>query len=156
MGGLRVIGLGNLSRGDDAAGLLSARLVRDLSGDTLDVRESAAGGAALPELMDGAERVVLIDAARGGQPPGTVHRLDASSNRIAREYFPCSSHDMGLADAIELARALGTLPKQVIVYGIEADSLEAGAELTEAVRLAVTAVARRILELSWHLRGGVI
>ncbi len=146
MGAVRVIGLGNLSRGDDAAGLLAARLVRDLSGNTMDVCETAAGGAGLPELMEGADRVILIDAARCGRKPGTVHRLDASACRIAREDFPCSTHDMGLADAIELARALGTLPKQVIVYGIEVGSLEAGADVTEAVRLAVATVARRILD----------
>ncbi len=145
MASLRIIGLGNPSRGDDAAGLLAARLVRALSGGAVDVRESAAGGAALPELMEGAERVILIDAARSGREPGTVHRLEASAGRIAREDFPCSTHDMGLADAIELARALGTLPRQVIVYGIEAGSLEAGAAVTSAVRLAVETVARRIL-----------
>lgn len=146
MGTARVIGLGNLSRGDDAAGLLAVRLVGELSDGAVDVRESDAGGAALPELMEGAERVILIDAARCGQKPGTVHRLDASADRIARENFPCSTHDMGLADAIGLARALGTLPKQVIVYGIEAGSLEAGADVTDAVRLAVGRVARRILD----------
>lgn len=145
-GTVRVIGLGNVSRGDDAAGVLAARLVRELSGGMIDVHESDAGGAALPELMEGADRVILIDAARCGRLPGTVYRLDASAGRIAREDFPCSTHDMGLADAIELARALGTLPKQVIVYGIEAGSMEAGADPADAVRLAVEEVARRILD----------
>lgn len=146
MGTVRVIGLGNLSRGDDAAGLLAARFVRELSGGQVDVRESDAGGAALPELLEGVDCVILIDAARSGRQPGIVHRLDASADRIAREHFPCSTHDLGLADAIELARALGTLPKQVIVYAIEAGSLEAGAEVTDAVRLAAETVARRILD----------
>lgn len=145
-GTARVIGLGNLTRGDDAAGLLAARRLRELARGAVDVRESDAGGAALPELMEGADLVILIDAARSGREPGTVHRLDASAGRIARGDFPCSTHDMGLADAVELARALGTLPRRVIVYGIEAGSLEAGADPTDAVRRAVEEAARRILE----------
>lgn len=146
MGLVRVIGIGNLTRGDDAAGLLVARRVRELSGGVVEVRETDAGGASLPDLMDGAERVILVDATQSGHPPGSVYRLDASASRVGREDFPCSTHDMGLADAIELARALGTLPKRVIIYGIEAGSVNAGAEPTEAVRDAIEVAARRILD----------
>ncbi len=48
---------------------------------------------------------------------------------------------MGLAEAVELARALGRLPARLVVYGIEAASFETGAEPSAAVRAAAESVA---------------
>jgi hydrogenase maturation protease len=53
---------------------------------------------------------------------------------------------MGLADAIELARALGALPPRVVAFGIEGRSFAAGSELTPEVEAAVDEVAESILE----------
>ena len=54
--------------------------------------------------------MILIDAARSGKAPGTVHRLDASASPIGGQVFPRSSHAIGVSEAIELARASDVLP----------------------------------------------
>src|SRR6185437_11565854 len=63
-------------------------------------------GVDLIELMKGVRVVILIDAARSGQTPGTIHRLDASDNPISNQLFPRSSHAIGTVDALELARTI--------------------------------------------------
>ena len=107
---IRIIGLGNGMRGDDAVGLLAARRLRQEVGGCAEVIEAEMAGVELIELMKGAHSVILIDAARSGQAPGTIHRLDASAGPIGAQIFPRSSHALGPIDALELARATHARP----------------------------------------------
>ncbi|MDK2744484.1 MAG: hydrogenase maturation protease [Nitrospira sp.] len=143
---IRVIGLGNGLRGDDAAGLLAARQVRQIIGGRAEVIEAEMAGVDLIELMKSAYAVILIDAARSGQASGTVHRLDASAGPIGCQIFPRSSHAIGMVDALELARAMGVLPPKVIVYGIEAGNTEAGQPLSSPVAKAVDQVVDQVIQ----------
>ena len=143
---VRIIGLGNGMRGDDAVGLMAARRIRQEVGDRVEVIEAEMAGVDLVELMKGAQAIILIDAARSGQAPGTIHRLDASANPIGGQMFPRSSHALGTVDALELARAMGALPATVIVYGVEAGNTEAGQPLTPAVAKALDEVAEQIVQ----------
>jgi hydrogenase maturation protease len=130
-----VIGVGNAARGDDAAGLIAARRLGGL--------EHEGDPVALLDVWRGAELAVVIDAVSSGAEPGTVHRFDATAEPLPAHLRGSSStHALGLAEAIELGRALGRLPARLIVYGIEGERFEAGTELTPAVAAAVEAVAR--------------
>jgi hydrogenase maturation protease len=53
----------------------------------------------------------------------------------------CSTHALGVAEAIELARALGRLPARLEVYAIEGARFTAGAGLSPAVEQAVGKLA---------------
>ena len=137
---IRIIGLGNEFRGDDAVGLLAARRLQGVLGNRAEVVEAGVAGVELLELMKGTGTVLLIDAVRSGQAPGTIHRLDASAGPIAPGLFPRSTHAVGVAETLELARTLGVLPKQVVVYGIEAGNTEMGHPLSPPVSHALNEV----------------
>jgi hydrogenase maturation protease len=144
--GLKIICVGNPLRGDDAAGFAVARrLAGSLAGD-VELLEREGEPTALIDAFDGADAVWLIDAVRSGAPAGTVHRLDASETELPVELFRGSTHHVGLAEAVELARALGRLPRRTIVYGIEGAGFELGEELTPAVADASERVAAAVLE----------
>ncbi|MGA8805322.1 MAG: hypothetical protein WB866_11580, partial [Solirubrobacterales bacterium] len=53
------------------------------------------------------------------------------------ELFRSSTHALGVADAVELARELDRLPARLAVYGIEGENFEAGEGLTPAVEATV-------------------
>jgi hydrogenase maturation protease len=60
-----------------------------------------------------------------------------------------STHDFGIAEAVELARILGRLPRHLVVYLVEGERFDIGARLSPAVNDAVDRVAENILaELS--------
>lgn len=143
---IRIIGLGNVMRGDDAIGLLVARRLRQEVGDRAEVIEAEMAGVDIVELMKGARVAILIDAARSGQSPGIIHRLDASSGPIGMRMFPHSSHALGLSDALELARVMGVLPETVIVYGVEAGNTESGQPLSPPVANALDDIVDRIIQ----------
>jgi len=146
MAAIRIIGLGNLFRGDDAVGLLAARRLRERLDSSLEVMEAEGDGLALLDLMEGADQVIVIDAVKSGGRPGATVRLDLSVESRWGILVPCSTHAIGIAEAIDLARALGRLPKQIILYGIEIDSLESGAVLTESVRVGLDGVVEQVLK----------
>lgn len=142
---VRIIGVGNLFRGDDAAGLLAARQLKDLVGDRAEVVEAELAGLDVLDLMADASAVILIDAARSGRPAGTIHRLDASAGPLSGDLFPHSTHVLNAVDAIEMGRTLGLLPPRVIVYGVEVGDTTAGNALSPAVAGALNQVVERVL-----------
>jgi hydrogenase maturation protease len=143
-----VLGIGNQDRGDDAVGFVVASLLRSSAVPDVPVVPLQGEASGIVAALESADSAWLVDAARSGAAPGTIHRIDCATDRIP----PCgsvSSHDFGLAEAIELARALGTLPRQCILYAIEAADFTLGAPLSPDVAAAAHTVAERIrLELT--------
>ncbi len=139
-----MIGVGNAWRSDDAAGLAVARRLRGTLPAEVDVLEREGEPTALVDAWEGADALWLVDAVVSGAAPGTVHRLDASDRELPAELFRASTHHLGLAEALELARAIDRLPTRVVFYGIEAASVDAGDELTPEVEAAVGRVAESL------------
>jgi len=157
-----VIGVGNALRHDDGVGLEAVRRMRSLlcaaggagerragpadGGVAIETREHEGDPLGLLESWDGARAVVLLDAIHGASPPGSVHRFDASSTPLPADLAGSSStHAVGVAEAIELARALGRLPRTLVVYGVVGARFDAGGGLSEEVRAALGQLAETVL-----------
>jgi hydrogenase maturation protease len=93
-----------------------------------------------------AERVILVDAAASGAPPGTIHRFDARAQAIPKGFCCYSTHRFGVAEAVELARVLGRLPKEIRLYAIEGTDFGNGEGLSPAVAEAVENLSADILQ----------
>jgi hydrogenase maturation protease len=141
---LRVVGVGNAWRRDDAVGLVVARHLRELLPREVEVLEHEGEPTALIDVWDGAQRLWLVDASSSGAEPGTIRRFDASSADLPPGFGGATTHHVGLGEAVAMARTLGRLPANVVVFGIEGERFELGAELTPAVAEAVPAVATAI------------
>ncbi len=141
-----VIGVGNAWRGDDGCGLAVARRVGGAAPPGVRVVEHEGDGVRLLDLWVGEEHAVVVDAAASGGPPGAVHRFDAVAAPLPVASLRSSSHAFGVADAIELARALDRLPGRLDVYGIEGATFAAGGRLTPAVAAAAAALADHLVE----------
>jgi hydrogenase maturation protease len=140
-----IAGVGNAWRGDDAAGLVAARRLRELL-PSVRVVEVGGDPAALLDAWAQAGLAIVIDAVRSGAPPGTIHRLDPEADSAPTALRFGSTHAIGLAEAIELGRVLDRLPAQLELYGIEGACYDAGAGLTPAVARAVEALCGELCE----------
>jgi hydrogenase maturation protease len=141
-GRLAVLGVGNLARGDDAAGVRAAEALARLADAGTCGRLKVFVTEEAPENFTGrvracgADVVLVLDAAAGGFPPGTIHLVDL--RQIARE--DVSTHRTPLSTLAEfLDRTAGC---RVVILGIEPQSFAAGALLSPAVRDAVQKVVR--------------
>jgi hydrogenase maturation protease len=139
-----VIGVGNAMRGDDAAGLLAARGLRERWGRDVAIIESDGEGTALIDAWDGAEVAIVIDAGRSDAALGTVTRIDASDTPLPARTLGGSTHHVSVVEAIELARALGRLPPRVVVYAIEGANFAAGEGVSGAIQSAIDDAVERV------------
>lgn len=146
-----VIGIGNPDRGDDAAGRAVARWLRGVLPPEIGVVEHDGEATSLLAKLECAETVCLIDASASVAPAGTVRRFDVAAAPLPQGAFGMSTHGLGLAEAIELARALGQLPARCIVYAVEGASFGTGEPLSLPVAAAVPEVGRQVHE---ELMGG--
>ncbi|WP_412126645.1 hydrogenase maturation protease [Streptomyces xinghaiensis] len=144
-----VIGVGNDFRRDDGvAWRVVGRLRERAEGSPLppgtELRECDGDPGRLIGLWEGAELAVVVDAAHAHPPsPGRVHRLELDRRRLWRD-GAASSHGLGLGEAVELSRALGTLPARLVVYAVEGADSTLGTGLSAPVAAAVEPLTARI------------
>lgn len=143
---MMVIGVGNGWRGDDAAGLEVVRRLRRRFPEGATLREIEDEPLRLLDEWAGEREVVVVDAVRARDGPGTIHRLDVSSAAVPEQLRGRTTHHLGVAEAIELARALDRLPRRVELIGIEGHRFGAGGGLTSGVESAVEATTVELAE----------
>ena len=138
---MRIIGIGNPERSDDAAGLLVARRLRELGAEA---QEFTGDPLALIDAWNGSPEVILIDTVVSGAAAGTITVWDAGKTPLPPEQFGCSTHAFGIAEAVEIARAIDRLPPKLVIYGIEGMRFDLGGSLSPEVAGAAERLAREI------------
>lgn len=144
-----VIAVGNSYRSDDGAGPELAARVRALHLPGVSVIE-ALGDVGLIDTWTGYGDVIVLDAVQSGAAPGTVIRLDVTRAPLPRQWFRLSSHQVGVADAVELARALHKLPPSLVFVGIEGKRFDEGQRLSPEVSAALDEAAALVAAESRH------
>lgn len=138
-----VLGIGNVLMGDEGAGVHAiSHLSRRALPAGVELLDGGTGGFHLLPHLQGARRVILIDATRDGQAEGSVR---VTQPRFASD-FPraLSAHDIGLRDLIESAQLAGGLPPiHLVTISIEKfQSLHTG--LSAPIERALDEVAAAV------------
>jgi hydrogenase maturation protease len=145
-----LLGIGNTLLTDEGVGV--------------HVLQTLAAGPPLPaqvELLDGgtlsftlagpiqdADALIVVDAARIGQPPGAWQLLQGEQmDAFLLGNRKSSVHEVGLTDLRAIAILSGHWPKQRAMLAIEPKYIDWGEQLTPEVAAAVPAVAQAIREL---------
>jgi hydrogenase maturation protease len=82
-------------------------------------------------LLGQADAAIIIDAMRAGLPAGSVRRF--AVDELSAESGLMSTHGFGIADALALGQALGGLPGEMVVVGIEMGAGELAVESQTAL-----------------------
>jgi len=139
-----VLGLGNVIMGDEGVGV---HVVRALEKHTLppgvECLDGGTGGFILLEPLENAGRIILIDAAADGNPPGTVTR---TTPRFSKDYPPTlTAHDIGVKDLLDAFYIQGG-SRDVILYAIAIDPKQPiSMELSPLISQAAQDAEQRIL-----------
>ncbi|MGB9792037.1 MAG: hydrogenase maturation protease [Thermacetogeniaceae bacterium] len=141
MGKKVVVGIGNLLLKDEGVGV---HVVRALERRSLpcDV-ELVDGGTAGPDLlpyMSGAEKIIVVDALKGGGEPGSVYCLTPDDCEPKAEGNPLSLHDLGILVALRDLELLEGRRPHVVIIGVEPKELDWGIELTPEVAASIPKV----------------
>jgi hydrogenase maturation protease len=136
-----VLGLGNQLLGDEGVGVHAAEeLLRDpLPSGVVVLDVGTAVLDALP-AMEVARRIVVVDAVRADQAPGTVYRVPFDD--MQRPQVIGSVHGFDLSRVLALSGR--TDRPEVVVIGVEPETIDWSLELSPPVREAMPAVLEAI------------
>jgi hydrogenase maturation protease len=141
-----ILALGNPILTDDRVGLEVGRLLHArLAAGTADFEEASVGGHELLHVLEGYDRVVIVDAVEAGHlEPGEVREIPLHS--LERSYAPITPHNAGLRDCLKVGRALDMhMPADLVIFAIgvlEARTLSE--EMTPRVAAAVPAIVEHV------------
>lgn len=143
-----IIGLGS-PHGDDQIGW---ELVRLLEGEetvheSLRLLACATVGWELLEFWKDAELAIIVDAVRSAAMPGTLQRLELhprSDLSVLDTVQTLTSHGLDLPELIELAEALDSLPRRLVLIGVEIAACAPFEPLSAQVRAALPNLAHAV------------
>lgn len=129
---IRILGCGSPLMGNDGVGIkiIEALHKTELKDrEDIDIEDVGVCGLDLLNYLDGARKVIIVDAMLTNSPPGSVHRIKGEDliNDVEFSSF-ISVHDLTITDVLKIAEHVQTLP-EVVVIGIEIGELVTEATL---------------------------
>ncbi|MBB6143837.1 hydrogenase maturation protease [Silvibacterium bohemicum] len=141
-----VLGLGNLMRTDDAAGMLALRRLTE-NGRLprgIEAIEGGTLGLDLLHALHGISHLLVLDAVDTGADPGTLVRFQGQE--LANLPTSKSVHLLGLADLMDALRLMEASPTEVVLLGVQPESTDWGTVLTPEVEAAQSGLIEAALK----------
>lgn len=116
----------------------------------VELIDGGTSGIELLQYIEKRDLLIIIDAIKGGHPPGTVLRIEGK-DVPARFRIRISPHQLGISDLLAAATISDALPKKMVLFGIEPETIELGLGLSEPVKAGFDRLLTTVIdELSSH------
>ena len=141
-----VLGTGNELFKDEGIGVHVARILQTklpCSESDVEVIDGGTSPDIWP-LIDGASKLIIVDAVRGGCEPGTIYRF-TPQQIVADRGLITSVHQMGILENLSLMELVGGKPKETIIIGVEPAELEPGLELSAKLQERLPKIIQTVL-----------
>jgi len=142
-----VVGIGNLLLKDEGIGVHVAHALERAPSPS-DVELQVVDGGTSPHLLpfvEGVDKLIILDAAKGGGEPGAIYRF--SPEVIAMEDEDITSvHQIGLLETLRIMKSLGREPKKVVIIGIEPKEIDYGLELSPELERKIPDITAMVLK----------
>lgn len=134
-----VLGIGNVLLADDGAGVHAVRAFARQLGPSADVECVDGGtlGFTLVPTLEGADRLIVFDAAQLEAPPGAVRCLLGEAMDSYLGGRGRSVHEVGLLDILAIARLSGCLPRERALIAIQPATIDWGENPSGPVAFAL-------------------
>jgi hydrogenase maturation protease len=137
-----VLGIGNTILTDEAAGVRAVEALErgwSLPENVLAI-DGGTSGMEMIEDLSNLDLLIVLDVVKTGAAPGTVVKIAGDEIPV---FFrnKLSPHQIGLPDVLASLELLDTMPKEIVVLGVELISLELGMEMTPTVAGKVPVLA---------------
>ncbi len=143
-----ILGVGNILLRDEGVGVrVIERLRQEYSfPEVVELIDGGTVGANLLPIIHSTSHLIIVDAIHSRQEPGSIFKL--TPDELATQITPKASlHQVGLQEALHIARTLdGRLPATVII-GIEPDDASHwGLELTPCISSCIPQLIEIVLQ----------
>lgn len=131
-----VLGIGNVLLADEGIGVLAVKVLEEffeVPSENVELVDGGVGSFQLLPYIEKAKRLLVIDAIAKGSPPGTLHKFtkDTLPKQILEKL---SIHEVSFLDILTLAEMRGFSPEELVVLGLEPESLEMRYGLSPSVK----------------------
>ena len=141
-----ILGVGNLLLSDEGVGVhVAHELMKMELPPEVSVVEGGTDGFRLLNIITETDRMIVIDAVRGGADPASIYRFDVKDVRSVPPGFMTSVHQVGILEVIELSDLIGKTPSTTVI-GVEPKSLEMRMELSPEVKEKIPRIIELVLE----------
>jgi hydrogenase maturation protease len=141
-----ILGVGNLLLSDEGVGVHVAQKMMTMAmPPEVQVVEGGTDGFGLVSVITEADRMILIDAVKGGGAPGSIYRFEIGDCPPFPDIFKTSVHQISILEVINLSSLIGSTPRTTII-GIEPASIEMGMKLSPTVATKIPKVIQMIKE----------
>ena len=150
-----VLGIGNLLLSDEGVGV---KIVQNLKAqyefpENVELVDGGTGGFSLLPYIESAKKLLLIDTISGGNPPGTIYKFKGKDipHQIIEKI---SIHEISFSDILSLAKLRDNHPEELVIIGIEPESLEMKMELSETIKNKFETLLNEILSQleDWEIK----
>ena len=137
-----VLGIGNTILSDEAAGVRAVEALEQAyrMPDDVLVIDGGTSGMEMIEDLSNLDFLIVIDVVKTGAAPGTVVKIEGDQIPVFFRH-KLSPHQIALPDVLASLELLDTMPKEIIVLGVEPITLELGMEMTPTVAEQVPVLA---------------
>jgi hydrogenase maturation protease len=139
-----ILGVGNLLLSDEGIGVHIAQRMMTMDWPPeVQVVEGGTDGFGLVNVIVQADRLILVDAVKGGGQPGSIYRFEIEDCPPYPDFFKTSVHQISILEVINLSSLVGSTPRTTII-GIEPVCLEMGMELSPSIEQKIPRVIQMI------------
>jgi hydrogenase maturation protease len=130
-----VLGLGNPLMADEGIGVqLVERLMESAAAcPAVDFVDAGTGGLSILHHIEGRRKAVVIDCAFMGEPPGAIRRFTPEEVQSTKVLAHQSLHEADLMRILAMARELGQVPEEIVIFGIQPERVEPGQGLSRTL-----------------------
>lgn len=141
-----ILGVGNVLLSDEGIGVHVANELSTMElPPGVSVVEGGTDGFRLLNIITETDRLIVIDAVKGGAAPGSIYRFNVDEVKNVPSGFRTSVHQVGILEVIDLSGLIGKTPKTTII-GVEPKSLEMSLELTPEIKAKIPRIIEIVFE----------
>ncbi|MGQ9649863.1 MAG: HyaD/HybD family hydrogenase maturation endopeptidase [Phycisphaerae bacterium] len=140
-----VLGVGNILLRDEGVGVRVIEAMREMAMPPgVEVVDGGTAGADLLDIISDRHKVIVVDAMDAGLEPGTILRLRAEDLASAGRPL-ISLHELALTETIAAAQIVGSMPDELIIWGIQPKDIRPGDVLSAQIASSVPRLIEQIL-----------
>jgi len=140
-----ILGVGNTIQTDDGIGV---HVIEEMRKNPIprdaELFDGGTLGYDLLGVIEGRKKVIVVDAVKGQQPPGTLYKFSPKDVPADNNYD--SLHQLGIIEAIRLARLQNKAPDQTVIIGVEPEVIDWGLSLTGTVKSKIPRIIDMVMD----------
>jgi hydrogenase maturation protease len=143
-----VLGIGNPLMADEGIGcrIIERLLAQAENYPSVDFVDAGTGGLSVLHLIANRKKAIIIDCAYMEMEPGTIKKFQPEEIKTVKKLAHLSLHETDILKVINLAKMLGQYPKQLVIFGIEPQTIEPQPALSDTLNAKINDYLAAITE----------